>query len=634
MNACVPIVVLLCVVTASIGVLGPDTSHGLLARSVPIHGTQSSLSGHSTGTNDGAVVATIGVGQSPEGLVYDSGNGYVYVANQGSDSVSAISGSTVVANISVGTSPLRLAYDSRNGYVYVTDWTSSNVGVISGTKLLALVPVGELPSNLVVDPSNGYVYVTNEGGGLNPGNVSVLTGTGLVASISAGTAPWGIAYDSEDNEVYVGSETSGGGGELYVVSGISVVGTIPLPQGPQELLYDNTSGDLYVGGISQSPSPACGVLPGTVSVVSGLSVLATLQVGCDPTALAYDPVNGNIYVPTDASSNVSVISGTRLLGTIPVDTWGGGISVDEANGNVYVGDFLRGDIVVLSGTQVVERIPVGFNRSSGTAYLLYDKGDGEVYASDSGTNEVSIISMNPAFPVSFAETGLPTGASWGVSLSSGGFNDTSTGSATVLAIDGTYSYEVGGLDGYLALPGNGTVTVSGAPEIIPVTFHAHPSAGMYFLNFTETGLPPGTAWSVSVDEGCGRCTVTSNVSIVTYIEWNGNYTYTVNPVPGYIANVSSGVTVVQNHSTTILVKFIRTNTGGRSSLFYGWAGLGIGATAVVLTVLVILFFHRRRGRQSSTPGGNVVKATTRKGATAKERDTLPTGLVDVLGYGS
>jgi YVTN family beta-propeller protein len=41
----------------------------------------------------------------PFGIAYDSSNGYIYVTNGGSDSVSVINGTTVIANITVGTEP-------------------------------------------------------------------------------------------------------------------------------------------------------------------------------------------------------------------------------------------------------------------------------------------------------------------------------------------------------------------------------------------------------------------------------------------------------------------------------------------------------------------------------------------------
>ena len=62
------------------------------------------------------IVANITVGIEPVGIVYDSGNSEIYVANSGSDSVSVISDSTntVVATIPFNKSPWILSLRSRN----------------------------------------------------------------------------------------------------------------------------------------------------------------------------------------------------------------------------------------------------------------------------------------------------------------------------------------------------------------------------------------------------------------------------------------------------------------------------------------------------------------------------------------
>src|SRR2546428_13878647 len=53
----------------------------------------------------GTVVANVTVGNSPQGVAHDSGNGYVYVANRGSDTATVIIGTTVVATDPAGGQP-------------------------------------------------------------------------------------------------------------------------------------------------------------------------------------------------------------------------------------------------------------------------------------------------------------------------------------------------------------------------------------------------------------------------------------------------------------------------------------------------------------------------------------------------
>jgi len=147
----------------------------------------------------------------PWGIAYDPSNGYIYVANYGSGTVSVINGknNTVIATIPVGSDPMGVAYDSSNGYIYVANWYSGTVSVINGTTVIAniLVVKGpeEGPGEVAYDPSNGYIYVTIYGSNL----VSVINGTTVIANIPVGIGPWGIAYDPSNGYIYVANYNSG-----------------------------------------------------------------------------------------------------------------------------------------------------------------------------------------------------------------------------------------------------------------------------------------------------------------------------------------------------------------------------------------------------------------------------------------
>ncbi len=74
--------------------------------------------------------------------------------------------------------------------------------------------------------------------------------------------------------------------------------------------------------------------------------------------------------------------------------------------------------------------------------------------------------------------------------------------------------------------------------------HASPSGPTYTTTFNETGLAPGTSWSVHVAFiGCGcegvHKTFSSTSSSVTVALPNGSYQYHVLRVPGYFVNVSA-----------------------------------------------------------------------------------------------
>ncbi|MEM0133652.1 MAG: YncE family protein [Thermoplasmatales archaeon] len=113
---------------------------------------------------------TIAVGSLPVDVAFDSSNGYVYVANSGSNNVSVIKGSTnsVIDTIAVSSDPDGMAFDPSNGYLYVANSYSKNVSVIDGAtnSVIDTIAVSSDPEGVAFDSSNGYVYATNSGSGL------------------------------------------------------------------------------------------------------------------------------------------------------------------------------------------------------------------------------------------------------------------------------------------------------------------------------------------------------------------------------------------------------------------------------------------------------------------------------------
>ena len=80
-----------------------------------------------------SVVATIPVGNTPYGVAINPTNGFVYVTNADSNTVSVMNPktNTVVATIPVGNTPYGVAINPTNGLVYVTNVNSNTVSVVS-----------------------------------------------------------------------------------------------------------------------------------------------------------------------------------------------------------------------------------------------------------------------------------------------------------------------------------------------------------------------------------------------------------------------------------------------------------------------------------------------------------------------
>ncbi len=163
-----------------------------------------------------------------------------------------------------------------------------------------------------------------------------------------------------------------------------------------------------------------------------------------------------------------------------------------------------------------------------------------------GSNVLQTIVYAPeVFSVTFTETGLAPGASWSVTV--GAQTNTSTGTtATVELANGTYNFTVEAA-GYTAVPENGSVVVNGVNVTRSVVF----TEVTYTVAFSESGLPPGTSWSVTL----GGLTNTSTASYANFTEPNGTYTFTVGAIAGYTASPSTGSITVTGANASRAVTF-------------------------------------------------------------------------------
>ncbi len=387
-------------------------------------------------------------GLDPIGLVFDSANGYIYVSNDGSNTVSVINGTTntVIDNITVGTYPSGVAYDSANGYIYVSILNSSTVSVINGTTNTVIddIAVGSEPSGIAYDSANGYIYVANWASN----TVSVINGTKntVIDTITVGLLPYGVAYDPSNGCIYV----SNGGSN-------------------------------------------------TVSVINGTTntVIDTITVGSEPWGIAYDPSNGYIYVSEWLSKNVLVINGATnsVIDTITVGSGPWGIAYDSANGYIYVANELSNNVSVINGATniVIDDIAVG----SGPDGVAYDPSNDYIYVANGGSGTISIISTSAIqlYTVAFTESGLPSGVTWYVNLSNGQSFLSTNSTITFKEPNGSYSYTVATANkNYAESISSGTFTLNGANVQLSVTF----SLVAFTVTFIESGLPPETVWSVTL----------------------------------------------------------------------------------------------------------------------------------------
>ena len=473
-------------------------------------------------------VINVSVGSAPGALLYENESGYVYVANSNSANVTVLLGSTDVGTAPVDLNPTAMAFDSVDHYVYVANYGSNLVDLITGSNLIGGYAVGTNPDAVVFDPGHGFVDVANE----LSNTVTVLNSSGFVTNVPVGRAPFAEAYDPSNGLVYVADY---GAANVTVLNGTSVVATIGVGFSPVALSYDAANEQVYVANWNSA----------NVSVINGTSLVATVPVGSLPWALSYDSTNGYVYVANENSNNVSVLRGSAVVGSVPVGTFPKALATDTGSGEVYVANWGSNNTSVIRGTVLLGSLPVGGNPDA----VAFDGGNGEVYVANSASNTVSVIS--PTLPLTFQESGLPSGTNWSVSVN-GSVESSTTSSLVFSEPNGNYSYTVGSVLGYVANRTSGSVTLNGSAASVPITF-TRTSEPAYPVSFTESGLPSGTSWSVTWNGS----TNSSTASTIGFTASNGTYNYSVGTVQGYTVSPSYGRATIHGASLRVSVKYVR-----------------------------------------------------------------------------
>ncbi|MDE1820231.1 MAG: PKD domain-containing protein [Euryarchaeota archaeon] len=162
----------------------------------------------------------------------------------------------------------------------------------------------------------------------------------------------------------------------------------------------------------------------------------------------------------------------------------------------------------------------------------------------------------PTFPVTFQESGLPSGVQWGVAVD--GDLPLSTGpSLTVDLPNATYVYGAVAAARYLAQPATGIFTVQGSPVSVHVSFVASP-APSFLLDFLSSDLPRGVNWTVHLAHGgvplaSGGCACAS----VPFVVPNGAYGFTVGGASGFKSNRTVGNATIQGAADFVLIGWDR-----------------------------------------------------------------------------
>ncbi len=184
------------------------------------------------------------------------------------------------------------------------------------------------------------------------------------------------------------------------------------------------------------------------------------------------------------------------------------------------------------------------------SYVYSVSASPDTNAAPGGTFDVSGAALSILVPfsstyysVTFSETGLPTGVQWWVNLTGGPSGSSTSTTLTLSLVNGTWQYTVAAANpSYRAA--SGSFTVNGAARSVPITFSAY-----YSVTFTESGLPSGTSWQVTVEGVTQKATAGSSI---VFFEPNGSYAYQIGDVSGWhqTAVPYSGTVTVRGSEVT------------------------------------------------------------------------------------
>jgi hypothetical protein len=366
---------------------------------------------------------------------------------------------------------------------------------------------------------------------------------------------------------------------------------------------DNGSYSYTVGDVAgYAPTPASGtevVRGASVNVSIAFAKKSTYSVTFHETGLplaTYWAVElGNITLDSNTSSLAFVeINGTHDYTVTEFGNWtaapsGGKAKVTGADVNVVV-SFSQPSVYLLNMTE--SGLPTGtlwgvdmyggggaFQNFTSAGSLLFEVPNGTYFYSAGsispfynnsvyygylevlGANAAATIvfTARSAYSLTFNETGLPTGDAWVVDISTPVYDLNSSNSASIAFVlpNGSYSFTVGGAPGYNVTPTNGTLVVAGANANATINFTGPVApVEMFAVTFSQTSLPIGTSWSVTL-LGIQNTSTTGSIG---FSEPNGSDPYTIGAVDGYQATPDSGSVVVNGLAVTKTIVFTPLST--------------------------------------------------------------------------
>jgi DNA-binding beta-propeller fold protein YncE len=552
------------------------------------HGANLSVINDSTNT----VVANLSLPYVGSNLVYDYAMGELFVVTNvryfggfalSHIAVVKVSTGAVVGNISVGKLAAGIALDNTTGQIYVTNsymgalgGSPGNVSVISAANdtVVTTLPVGMQPVAATWDPVSGEVFISN----FWQGTLSIISAN-VSPSYPVIFGESGLAPNTEWNVTFANVPGFALAAPILFTFPNGTysfnVGKVPGYSATPESGNVTVNGSVLDVSIAFSPVPPPARYPagfeetglnsgttwsinlnGSVDYSSNADISFNLSNGTYD--FAVDPVSGFMAHPDSGNATINGSSVTTPIEFVPIPPpMAYEVSFNETGlpaGRVWS--------VVVGGTLETSSNPIlEFNLTNGTHSFSIPDSLGYSPTPVSGAVAVNgspvavAVTFHttpppPTYLVTFFEAGLPKGVQWYLNATGpielySGATATTTGG---MLPNGSYTYSISSSDKrYQPIPSAGTFTISGAALGENVTFQFV----TYSVSFSETGLPSGIPWSVTLN-GLLR---ESNGSSATFEEPNGTFGYNVTRVPGYTLGPTPGLVTVAGGNQSVTLSF-------------------------------------------------------------------------------
>jgi YVTN family beta-propeller protein len=247
----------------------------------------------------------------------------VYVVNSGITSVCPTSGSLsqinttslVVSNtVCVGVNPGPVVQLPSGGYVYVANQGDNTISVYNPVTLSVIATITpamglhQNPIYLVASEDGNYVFVVTQGNGSGPGVLDIIyTPTNTIgASVPLGVGPTFGYLDTVLNRLYV-TNTGSNSVTVFDVSNVVLAAN---PAIPTLATVSVGSGPVSVTALPNGLSVyVANSISNDVTVVnsSNLTAVATVPVGQNPVFVASEPTSTKVYTANAGGGTISII---------------------------------------------------------------------------------------------------------------------------------------------------------------------------------------------------------------------------------------------------------------------------------------------------------------------------------------